>query len=414
MRLAIFKTMWWSLARDRGALLMSFVLPPLVFVIFASIFSSTSSGDLEIELAVVDQRDDADSRRLLRVLEQTEGVRFVSPGPSDAQQVRAAVRDGRADAGLVVRDNQTRFDNLDPAAEAPILLLANPSREIAMTGLQGALQAAYFAALPEAVIGAVARVIDTRLVPFSVEQRGALEQTLQAMAARVASDTGTDDTAGMIRFDAISERQDVFENAGAPLAVSYYAGAVAILFLLFSSMTSASTLIDERDSGLLQRLSSGPGGAGVVVDGKFLFMVLQGLVQIALIFAVAWWLFDVRPGDRFGTWLATSVLAAICASGLALLFVSLCRSRQQAHSLGNFVVLVMSALGGSMIPRFLMPVEVRDLGWLTPNTWVLEGYASALWQPTTSTPLLPLGALAASGVLGLLIARLLTARRARA
>ena len=46
------------------------------------------------------------------------------------------MRDGRADAGLVVRDNQTRFDNLDPAAEAPILLLANPSREIAMTGLQ--------------------------------------------------------------------------------------------------------------------------------------------------------------------------------------------------------------------------------------------------------------------------------------
>ena len=162
--------------------------------------------------------------------------------------------------------------------------------------------------------------------------------------------------------------------------VSYYAGAVAILFLLFAAMQGAISLIDERNSGIVDRLVAGPGGYTVVVIGKGLFLTLQGLAQATLIFAVAWWLYDIDWFGHFGPWLVTALLAAAVAAWLGLLLASLCSSRQQAQTASAFVVLILSAIGGSMMPRFLMPGWLRELGWFTPNAWVIEAWHGIFWR----------------------------------
>ena len=162
--------------------------------------------------------------------------------------------------------------------------------------------------------------------------------------------------------------------------VSYYAGAVAILFLLFAAMQGAISLIDERNSGIVDRLVAGPGGYTVVVVGKGLFLTLQGLAQAGLIFAVAWWLYGIDWFGRFGLWLVTAVLAAAVAAWLGLLLASFCRTRQQAQTASAFVVLILSAIGGSMMPRFLMPGWLRELGWFTPNAWVIESWHGIFWR----------------------------------
>ena len=80
--------------------------------------------------------------------------------------------------------------------------------------------------------------------------------------------------------------------------------------------------------------------------------------------------------------------------------------------MGNIVVLVVSALGGSMVPRFLMPPAVQELGWLTPNTWVLEAYSEVFWRQTNEAVLiLPLCLLFGSGLLAMLLAITLQKRQ---
>ena len=116
-----------------------------------------------------------------------------------------------------------------------------------------------------------------------------------------------------------------------------------------------------------------------------------------------------NSGSRL-PWLLTTVFAAASAAGLALAFVSACSTRQQAASLGNFLILVMSAIGGSMVPRFLMPEFFQQLGWLTPNTWVLEAYSVTFWRDDLTSLLIPIGALALTAVGGLWIAKTLTRR----
>ncbi|MFY0614528.1 MAG: ABC transporter permease [Hyphomicrobiaceae bacterium] len=360
MRMAVFKIMALSLIRDRGALVMSFVLPGIVFAIFALIFSGASGGELAIRLAVADERNDADSRQVVDALFKNEKLKQIESASQSRRSILSQVRDGSVDIGLVIRAGSVPL--LAPATDdrPHFELITDPSREIASSMVSGLLQNAYMS-----------------LVPASAGQ--------PALFVRTSASRHT------AKFS----------------PVSYYAGAVAMMFLLFASLSAALSYLEELESGLLSRIASGPGGVGIVLDGKFAFMVLQGWLQVLVVFLVAWLAFGLDLPGHLLTWAITTLAGAFAAAGLAIAFVTFCRTKKQAETLGQMIVLVVSAIGGSMVPRFLMPPEIQSLGWLTPNAWALEAYASVFWRGDSMEALLiPWIVLSAIGVLGLAAARI--------
>jgi ABC-2 type transport system permease protein len=42
-----------------------------------------------------------------------------------------------------------------------------------------------------------------------------------------------------------------------------------------------------------------------------------------------------------------------------------------------------------MVPRFFMPDWAQQLGWMTPNTWALEGYSAVFWRGESLVAVLP-------------------------
>ena len=406
MSLAVFRTMLLGLVRDRAALAMSFVLPAVFFLIFAAIFAGATGEQLRLEVAVADEVGDEISRRLLRAVGEDPALSLVGGGSLSRDQVRDWVRRGTADVGLVIRSGGEPLDRLGGFGPPPLIIISDPVRGVAVPMLEGQIQKAYFTALPDIALGAVMGLMEDQFIELEDGQRADLAAGLDELRAEAEAGAATG-----WGFEALFEEESVAGRSAAANHVAYYAGAVAILFLLFSSVHGAISLIEERDSGVLDRILAGPGRTAVLVDGKFWFLVAQGFVQVGVIFVIAWIVHGVDLLGHLLPWAVTTLLAAAAAAALALTLAAACRSKRQAQTLANVAILVLSALGGSMVPRFFMPELLQDLGWLTPNTWALEAYTGIFWRDAPlGSLLLPWAMLAAAAAAGLWIARRLARR----
>jgi ABC-2 type transport system permease protein len=395
-----------GLVRDRAALAMTFVLPALFFLVFAAIFAGATGEQLRLKVAIADQVRDGISTRLLAALERDPALLRIGGPDLDAPDVRRLVRKGTADVGLIVRTDAEPLDSLGGFGPAPLLIVADPVRGVTVPMLKGQIQKAYFSALPDVALGSVVGLVEDQFVEFDEDQRAAIGDGLNELRQE-ADDAGAADWG----FEGLFQREDVAGRSAAENHVAYYAGAVAILFLLFSSVHGAISMIDERDSGILDRVLAGPGRMSAIVTGKALFLVLQGWVQVAVIFVIAWAVHGVDLPGHLWPWAVTTVAASMAAAGMAMVIATAFTTKRQAQTFANVAILILSALGGSMVPRFFMPELLQDLGWLTPNTWALEAYTAIFWRDEPGSALvLPWVILVVAGLVGLRVAHGLARR----
>jgi ABC-2 type transport system permease protein len=399
-----------GLLRDRAALAMSFLLPVVFFLIFAAIFSGATGEQLRLKVALADEVRSETTARLLEALRNDPALLPVGGDDLSAGRVRDLVRRGTADAGIILRAGGEPLGEVSGFGPAPIVIVTDPVRGVAAPMLAGQVQKAYFGALPDVALGGVVGLLEDEFLDLTDEQREDIEAGLADLGAdaEAAVEEGRETGWG---FGDLVERENVAGRSAAHNHVAYYAGGVAVLFLLFSAVHGAITLLEERDSGILDRILAGPGSTRVLVDGKFLFLTVQGFVQIAVIFVVAWLVHGVDLPGNLPAWAVTTLIAAAAAAGMALALAAACRTRRQAQTFANVAILVVSALGGSMVPRFFMPPFLQDLGWITPNTWALEAYTAIFWRDEPVSALwLPWAVLAAAAIVGLLVSRRLARR----
>ena len=83
------------------------------------------------------------------------------------------------------------------------------------------------------------------------------------------------------------------------------------------------------------------------------------------------------------------VCTALAVAAFGMLLASVCKTRAQLGALSTLIILIMSSIGGSMFPRFLMPEAMQRAGLLTINAWAIDGFTKIFWRDEPVSHLWP-------------------------
>ena len=176
------------------------------------------------------------------------------------------------------------------------------------------------------------------------------------------------------------ETVDVMRQGKTESLVSFYAAGVGVMFLLFSVSGASGALLDEVDSGTLDRVLSTRVGMSGWLIGKWAFLTLTGLTQLTVMFLWGRLAFGLDLFHHLPGFFVMTAFTAGAAAGFGLMLATIARTRAQLSGMSTIIILTMSSLGGSMFPRFLMSETMQKLGLLTFNAWALDGYLKVFWR----------------------------------
>jgi ABC-2 type transport system permease protein len=79
---------------------------------------------------------------------------------------------------------------------------------------------------------------------------------------------------------------------------------------------------------------------------------------------------------------AVSAATSIAAIGWGLFVAVLSRTMEQATVIGGVGNILAAAIGGIMVPRFVMPPAMQSFAELSPMAWALDGFHAVMLRGT--------------------------------
>ena len=379
-----------NLRRDRVAQALTFVLPIVFFSIFATVFGGQrDASTARIRIAVVDEDHSEVSTRLVEGLRMEKSLRArltadeSGTGPSlDRAAAERLVHGGDVPVAVVIPKGlgEAFSQNGFAGGGPPIQLLSDVSDPIAPQMVLGLLQKVAMTAAPDLLMQGGMRQFEAHAGALSPQQKAAVDAWLPRLKAQTqsggAAGTGT---GGMPIGVEVVDVMRTNDQRGS--LVSFYAAGVGVMFLLFSSVGAAGgALLDEADSGTLERLLSTNLGMTGVLTGKWIFLALVGFAQLTVMFVWGQIVFGLPLLTHIPGFIVMTLVTAAAAAALAIALATIARTRAQLSGFSTILILTMSALGGSMFPRFLMSENMQKAGLLTFNAWALDGYLKVFWR----------------------------------
>lgn len=414
------KTVWKLLLKDyrlfwadKVAVSLTFIVPALLIFILGNVFSGMGSGgDMSgLRLAVVNESSDPLALKLEKTLDNSENFRTYKSYTDengqkvlfDENTVQDYIRSGDARAALVIPADALT----DTTRGLKLKFFYDPRNDIEMGMIEGLLQQTIFQNMPSLFLNGLQHEARDFLGAdsaraFNSELAKTISNYFGVDSARVFDPdwiTVDPDTSGSAAAD--SAQSDFFQNilqmektqiVGQDVEnpmVTRSVGGWAIMFLLFSLTGAASSLFEEKQSGVILRMLAAPVSRTHILWSKYLHGMTLGLIQLLALFFTGWLLFDVDIFSNFFNLIVISLAAATASTAFGMLLASLSKTQAQANGLGTFLILAMSALGGAWFPTFLMPDFIQYVSQFTLVYWAMEGFMKVLWTGEGFIQILP-------------------------
>lgn len=359
MLFALIRKELLALRRDPHGMAALFLMP-MVFIVIMSLALQDyySPKNRQLEYAVQDQDQGPQAKALLAQWQHLHNAAIASPN-----DWREALRAGRLRYVLVIdKGFSEAMSTPDTPRSIKVHLYAEP-------GLEHALFRSTEAELAAAV---------------GVQRSNALQERFMGTSAPPGQEIPAMVSAERVGADAH------------PTAVQQNVPAW-LVFGMFFVVTAISTLfVQEQRDGTLARLHAIGVPAGKQILGKALPYLLVNAIQAVLMLSVGVWLMPHLGGEALSLagihWPALILVltsTSLAAIGFALMLACLVRTHAQASTLGPMCNILMAAIGGVMVPSFVMPAVMQAAARFSPMNWALEGLLQVLLRGGDLAAVLP-------------------------
>ncbi len=398
---------------DKPAVLLTFIVPMVLIVIFGSIFGGSGSPRGKVNIILVNESNTPVSRILEARLDSAKSLRIVKKYlPENGKDslkftetvAKEYVRTGKISAAVVMPEDFFT----DTSAALKFKFYYDPKNEIESSIIQGQMQQTIMTQVP-------------RLIPFLMQRRaidfigndstamfaqslgGILEtyfdvpadsfvQSLTKIDTTELTQTVADDSSeenqmfgNFVKFESEQLVGKEVSNPGLTRSV----GGWAIMFLLFSLTGAATSLFEEKQEGTLKRLLCMPVNRSQILWSKYIYTMSLGVVQLFVLFVFSWLFFGVDVFSNLPNLFVVVVASAAAAVSFGMLITSVAKTINQANGISTLVILVMSAVGGSWFPVTLFPDWMQAISKVTLTYWSVEAFLQVLWRQAPFTAIIP-------------------------
>jgi ABC-2 type transport system permease protein len=115
-----------------------------------------------------------------------------------------------------------------------------------------------------------------------------------------------------------------------------------------------------------------------VLGGQALSAYAIGALQMVVLFTIGWLVFGMELANVPALIVAVGIFLLIPV-GLGLFFAP-SENYLLANSLLNLLVILLGAIGGALVPIFLLPAWMEALASITPHYWALQAVQDLLFR----------------------------------
>jgi len=325
---AIFVKEFQQMMRDRLTFAMAIGVPVLQLVLFGYAINTDPKG---LPTAVVTQDSGPFARSLVAALQNTGYFRVTHPGVSEAQA------DALLEAGTVqfVVSIPPDFSQRVVRGERPALLMAVDATDPQASGN---------------AIAALAQVAGPALVHDLPGPLAHLQPGAAPYEVRVHRRYNPE---GLSRYNIVP-------------------GLIGTILTMTMVMLTGLAMTRERERGTMENLLATPVRPLEVMLGKIAPYVVIGYVQLGVILAAAWLLFEVPMVGSLPLLLALIGVFVVANLAVGFTFSTFARNQLQAMQMTFFFFLPSILLSGFMFPFRGMPQWAQWIGELLPLTHFLR------------------------------------------
>ncbi|MGE0087642.1 MAG: ABC transporter permease [Desulfococcaceae bacterium] len=385
------------LARDRSGMLVLFFMPAALVVVISLVQENVlkTTGESDIGILFIDRDLQSLGRIFEEQLQKSASVKIIRQiGGQELTEdsARKLVADGDFQICIVIQEGLSEAVQKQAVRQirssfASEKTAQNHPDEEALPGLtlyfdpmiQGSFRSAMINALHRMTLAIEMEIkagIISEVVPAQIRS---VLQTASPYGMDFSEETplSVDSLWGQKRIMEIRTASE--EGMGKlPTSVQQNVPAWALFGMFFIVVPLGGSIIREKQEGTLVRLLTLPVPYLTILSGKIIAYVLVCVIQFGIILLMGKHILPLlgtpvlEMGSSPFAIAAVVICSALAASGYGVMLGTVARTYEQASMFGPVSVVIAAALGGIMVPVYVMPRMMQQISHFSPLAWGLN------------------------------------------